>query len=371
MSRLNEHAMNSETEHTTKASAPPASNTIAPDEAARARLQEVADQLFFIVGCGRSGTTLLQAALLANPRVTIPPETKFYEAFPARAWRYGDITRERTYRKCIERVWRDQKFRGVTTDRQRFEQLALAAPRTWDGLLLASLTAYADQRGKARVGEKSPVHTHYVGRLMNAFPNATFIHILRDPRAVLLSRLEARFNAPSIGYNLWRWKMAVEMHRRYADELGPKRYLLIRYEQLVSELEPTIKKVCELIDLPFSPEMLQPHERGERGYIDRSAHHMDNTLKPVFKSSVDRWRTQLNPAQIAMAEWELGEDMRSMGFELTGVTTFAPRMRIALSHVFAWFHQWLSRAQRATRFVLRGGRTAAEAELARQEKAEV
>jgi hypothetical protein len=295
------------------------------------RLKEIERSLFFIVGCGRSGTTLLQSILLAHPDIAIPPETKFASKYPAHTPLLTDLSEDASFTKAIDLAVEYERPKQIPFDEARFRELAACAPRTWDGILLALLAAVADFEGKIRVGEKSTDHTPFVGRLSESFPNAKFIHLLRDPRAVMLSRIRAGFTSGQLGTEIPRWKEASALHREQAERLGPKRYLLLRYEDLVTELEPTVRSLCMFLGIDMRPEMLTPHERSTVGFADRSKDWMDNTLKPVFTESVDRWRTELKQDQIALIEHVLRNDMLEMGYEPVGATTAAPGLRLAAS----------------------------------------
>lgn len=319
-----------------------------------ARLAALAERLFFIVGCGRSGTTLLQSSLLAHPDLTIPPETKFYDVYPGHPRRWPDPARTNDLDALVARVGADQARRGVVTDPDRLRALAAAAPRSWDGIFLALLAARAEHEGATRIGEKSPVHTHYVGHLAEAFPRATFIHVLRDPRAVVNSRIRAGFGTDLVGPNIDRWHRAAAMHRAFADRLGPARYLLVRYETFVTELEPTLRAVCALIGLEFRPEMLEPHKRRDAGFAERSSAWMANTRKPVFTSSIERWREELAPAHLGLIEHALGADMRELGYEPTGARVALPGLRLAASRAARWAEFRWRRLGRGLRR-LRGG----------------
>lgn len=313
------------------------------------RLEQIGSQLFFIVGCGRSGTTLLQAMLLCNEDIVIPPETKFFTGLAGPDWQAGQTIGERQYHRIAMRVWRDQRRRRVETDRDRFLALAQAAPRTWEGLFTALLAAYADGQGASRVGEKSPVHTHVVGELMVAYPRAKFVHIVRDPRAVIMSRMVADFGTHMIGPNIQRWRRAIEMHRDYADRLGPDRYYMLRYEDLVTDPEQPLRAVCDHLGIPFVPDMLQPHKRRRSGVTDPSSSVMANTFKPISTSSIDRWRRDMKPAHVAMTEYALRDEMSLMNYPTTGARTWYPSIRIAMSMPVGKVEMWWRTIRRALR----------------------
>ena len=95
--------------------------------------------------------------------------------------------------------------------------------------------------------------------------------------------------------------------------------------------EAELRRVCQFLDLEFSPQMLEHDNRPVRGFSDRQYQHMANTLKPVFTSSIDKWRQELKSSQIGMIEFPLADGMKLMGYESSGAKTSLPAARLAAS----------------------------------------
>jgi len=318
------------------------------------RLRDIERGLFFIVGCGRSGTTLLQTMLLSDPSVILPPETKYFAVLEVRGWRQKlDLMNDSDFENAVDLVWEDQARRGLECDRATFERCARASQRTWDGLFLAYLAAYAEPSGATRVGEKSPVHTHHVDELSAFYPDAKFIHIVRDPRAVVLSRIKAGFGSNLVEPNVHRWARAAEMHRDHADRLGD-RYLLVSYEDLVTDQRATLQKVCDFLGIELTDAMLEHHKRGDKGFPERSRDWMENTTKPVFTSSIEKWKQELKPAHAAMIDAALGDHVARMGYKPSGYSVPMVGLRLTLSRVGGKIEALAGKAKRAIMFVLRG-----------------
>jgi len=280
-------------------------------------LADLARGLFFIVGCGRSGTTLLQVMLGNHPEITLPNETGFYSLLWRRnRRRLGELANARDFRRGFEHCMDFWRVRELELDRERVWQLCQGQPTSWETLFLALLAALAERRGATRVGEKSPGHFQHLTLLAERFPEARFIHLIRDPRAVACSYYRT-FGIKAIGAKCRRWREAIEQHRLHSAALGA-RYAAVRYEDLVRAPEPTLRALCAFLGCEFSPDMLAHHERQHLGFAAHQMHHMANTLKPVFTSSLDKWRSELDPGQIALVEHVLGDDMRELGYELTG-----------------------------------------------------
>lgn len=320
---------------------------------AKQNIDTVADCLFFILGAGRSGTTLLQSCIVAHPLVTIPPETKFYQVFADRSWLYGDPSQEAVFQKMIPVIWKEYRLRGMEVNEAVLQKYADVAERSWHGLFLALLSAWAEHRDTWHVGEKSPIHTHYMDQLTKAFPRAKFIHLIRDPRAIINSRLQARLDAGMLASNIDRLRRTFGVHQTYAARLDPTRYMHIRYEDLVSDMQSTLERVCLFLDIEFCEAMLEPHTRQERAIPRGGERYMQNTLRPVFASSLEKWRTDLSRRQVALIEHELSQVMESLNYERTGHTTRLPNAQLAFSRAGArvltlvqWFFRvmkWLGR----------------------------
>lgn len=301
-------------------------------------LEQTGRQLFFIVGCGRSGTSLLQSMISAHPKAILPNETGFYTMIYKRHRRLHRVRSEADFQRVIDVVLDHLRVRTMQLDPQQVRDLCQHGERSWETVFLALLASYAIKHGRRRIGEKSPRHVRVLGYLTKRFPEARFIHMIRDPRAVALSASKTEFGGPFTARHVSTWSYAINAHRQYGDVLGPKRYLVVHYEDLVTDQEHWIRGVCEFLELPFDDAMLAHHQRQEKGFGKWQQGHMANTLKPVFTTSVDKWRRNLSPRRIALIEHDLGERITDMGYELTGQRTPLPALQLNASRVglFIW-----------------------------------
>lgn len=302
-----------------------------PRRAARRRslLDEVRSRLFFIVGCERSGTTLLQAMLISDHQLTIPPETQFYATSDTFGPPPGSRRRPRQRENFLTWVIGEQLARGLQFDAYEFRLLADMAGDSRDDVFVALMAAVAAARGVAIVGEKSPNHTRYVTHLARTFPQARFVHMIRDPRAVMASLLAADWAPELRAPNILQWRGAARLHLMAARDLGKDRYLPVRYEELVAAPEATLRCVTAFLGVDFSARMLEHHRRTDPGQRDVTIPSMQNTTKPVFTSSVDRWKDDLHERDIAMVEELLGSEMQALGYSLLGRTDRFAHLRFA------------------------------------------
>ncbi len=146
------------------------------------------------------------------------------------------------------------------SSRARFE----AIPRfNTSDALRAFYELYAEKQGKERWGDKTPDYIKRMRRIKRVLPEAHFIHVIRDGRDVTLStnkRIIERGHRDPLPAkrSARRWRNRIEKARADSPRLGE--YLEIRYEDLVIDTEPTLRRVCEFIELEFEPAMLRYHE---------------------------------------------------------------------------------------------------------------
>src|SRR5204862_393593 len=98
-------------------------------------------------------------------------------------------------------------------------------------------------------------------RIERALPEARFVHLIRDGRDVALARRKSSVDPPTPGRVARRWQQRIERAREQAPRL--RHYTEVRYEDLVLESEPTLRRICEFAELDFEPAMLDYHERAD------------------------------------------------------------------------------------------------------------
>ena len=280
----------------------------------------------FVVGVGRSGTTLLRLMLDAHPQLAIPPETHFIPELIEAGGR-GALDPERAVEVIVSvRQWGDFGFsRAELLDRFR-----AAGDLDVAGTVRAFFTAYAERHGKRRWGDKTPIYVESMPAIAAALPEARFIHLIRDGRDVALSRStwgDAERPDPTRAGR--RWKRRIERARRDARDVDG--YLEQRYVYLVLDTEPTLRRICEFTELAFDPVMLRYHERaeerlaelgdlpargakGERTASDRLAIHT-LTREPPKRERVARWKGEMSAADRAAYEAEAGDLLAELGYE--------------------------------------------------------
>ena len=281
----------------------------------------------FVVGVGRSGTTLLRLMLDAHPDLTVPPETSFVPKL-IEAAREDGATPERLAEVLVNhRRWGD-----FSLEIDELEERWHALPQLKPGpVVRAFFELYAEKQDKPRWGDKTPGYTQHIKQISKVLPEARFIHLIRDGRDVVLSRVNTLALKPvPISKAAKRWKRRLKGARRQGAKV--EHYLELRYEQLVTEPEATLREICEFIELPWDPAMLDYHERSEErlseldrdipakgGRLARSAKSRlalhERTTKPVDTSSVGKWRSRMSREDLVEFEEVAGDLLVELGYE--------------------------------------------------------
>jgi hypothetical protein len=296
----------------------------------------------FVVGVGRSGTTLLRMMLDAHPELALPPETHFVLPFiqASGRLRFTPQSACRTIVADERRRWNDF---GLDEEDllARFEALE---PFNTSDAVRAFFLLYAEKHGKARWGDKTPDYVRKMKKIQKTVPEARFIHVIRDGRDAGLSqnrRVIKRGKEPIPPREMARrWRKRLLKAREDAAEIDG--YLEVRYEDLISDTEAVLRRVCELVELEYYPAMLEYHERAEHRLQEMAgalpakkgrpareagervaAHAM--TTRPPDAGRVAVWKREMSEADNAEFEQGGGYLLEELGYEtVTARETWIP-----------------------------------------------
>ncbi|MGH8773893.1 MAG: sulfotransferase family protein [Jiangellaceae bacterium] len=264
----------------------------------------------FLVGCGRSGTTLLRAMCDAHPDLAVPPESHFVVPLaPGRS----DAGFEPA--PFLDRLYGQERFRLWELDRDVIEaSFRRSPPQDYADAVRAVFAAWAGRQGKGRYADKTPGYVLHVPRLARLFPEAVFVQLIRDGRDVASSFLELGWSA-GIEDAALHWKLRVRRGMRSGLALPAGRYHEIRYEDLVTSPEESLRRLCQAIDLPFAAQMLDHHRHAAD--VVRTTSHPDyhrHVRKPVTAGLRD-WRRDLRAAEVERFELVAGDLLDELGYE--------------------------------------------------------
>jgi hypothetical protein len=300
-------------------------------------------EAIFIVGVSRSGTTLMRRILDKHSRIGIATENHYlghllsWEGTRHYFRRLGDLRDDANVRAIVELIYsgelqRRSRLRELSpywrwlTDkvpREDIEAYLLASDRTERGVFEAFLRIYADRRGKAIMGEKTPAHLDYTETLLEWFPDGRVIHCIRDPRAIFVSELRRR-TEHAVGFPYrqlsylpatlerfvllqvaWAWARAVHRHRALSRRY-PGRYRLVRFEDLVAAPEETLSGVCDFLGVEVEPRMLEQKVTSRGARVGSAG---------FDAGAAARWRESIGPGVKSAIELLLGRRIVELGYE--------------------------------------------------------
>ena len=288
------------------------------------RLQQIEKSLFFIVGCGRSGTTMLRTMLNSHNEICLPRETFFFSGIANRFKNVGMSDSQRL--SSVAAKWWIRQM-GVTEE-SLAENLE-GREATWKNIFLSLLATTAAEETAICFGEKTVGHIRCVDQLMSEFPSCRIVQIIRDPRASFASFALAAVGSNQVSALIRDWKFAASVDKKLS---GNPRYLSIKFENLIQKTDGELRRICDHLEVEFDPAMLEFHQRTDKGYSEEQAHHQ-NTSKPIFTAGLEKWKKQLSSVQIGMGEHFLGEEMQRLGYEMIGQPVAFPVARLLFSRV--------------------------------------
>ncbi|MBO0828808.1 MAG: sulfotransferase [Streptosporangiales bacterium] len=300
------------------------------------------DRPIFVFGCPRSGTTMLQLMLHGHPRIAIPPETRFVERcyFDRRA--FGDLRDPDNRRRLAASIVtpEETRFRDLQLDPADVVEQVVAAGPTVGSACATVLRMYAARFGKPRWGDKRPGYHRVIPILRTLFPDAVFVHLVRDGRDCVASLERASWWNRPIHHSIHAWMSATSNARRAARTLPADSFYELRYEELVAEPGKQLSALCEFLDEEYDEAMATPKALAGVVVAPRKM-RVEGTYRDVSTSSIGNWRTRLEPWQVDLCEAIMGDRLREYGYDLTGAGRAPAAHRLAYARAaFGRSRRW-------------------------------
>lgn len=281
----------------------------------------------FICGAGRSGTTLLRLMVDAHADVAIPSESHFVP----------DLIR-----RCLAGPVNADDLTALITESNRWEdfhldaaelgaRIAAISPLRGGDVIRAFFRLYAEGQGKRRWGDKTPGYAESMPIIERTLPEARFVHVIRDGRDVALSILARDWGPDTVEKAARRWKRRIVHARRGAKRVS--HYMELRYEDLITDTEHELRRVCDHLELEFDPAMLAYHERAERRLAEKAravtragggttsaearieSHKLAS--EPPKTEHLARWKREMSAEDVAKFEGIAGDLLTDCGYELS------------------------------------------------------
>jgi hypothetical protein len=282
-------------------------------------LARASNPALFVVGCPRSGTTLLQRLLDAHPDIALIHEFWWMERwYRERVGLTDDGMVTAVLADELASFRKSQKKLGM--DAERLRDFCVPG-ESYPSFLSKVFDEFAARKHKTLAGDKSPGYILEIPLLHAWFPQSRFVHLLRDGRDVWLSvrawdrgpKIAARFSTwdkePVITAALW-WAELVRRGREDGCQLPPGAYHELRYEDLLFKPEKFLSRLCLFLSVPFTDSMLAFHEGRTRKQPGLNAKDAWLPMTPGLRN----WRTELDDDDIELFEAAAGDLLEELGY---------------------------------------------------------
>lgn len=272
----------------------------------------------FIVGAPRSGTTLLQSLISSHSEFFSPPETSFFlNVLPLLGVQYTnpDFPISADGIRLIK-----QDFEHTTGLTLSIDRTIL--PGTPAKQVFEQLVAGFNKEDKPRWVEKTTNHARCMLAIRKFYPEAKFIHLIRDPVDSVasmasikpISLADFRITYISSYYGFSRlWKKNVLSALRYPDQAN---VLHIFYEDLVLKPRMTLERICAFLGVAFEEPLMKTfHESAASLFSGESCPWQNDTLIPGFHTeAVHKWRRKLPPEKVWLIQRYTQDLARYLGY---------------------------------------------------------
>lgn len=277
--------------------------------------------MLFILGHGRSGTTLLQSLLNGHPNIIAPPEYEFIIYFYAR---FGKIKhfKKADIIEFIEAIYSDHPHFSIwLMDRDLLTEklLSTAINNDYPFLCKTLITLTGENKEDVKIlSDKNAINSLFVKKLLKIFPDAKFVHMIRDPRDSVsghIMRLESK-NPFFLARRWQRYNIIIEVYK----QKFPEKFFTIKYENMVNKIDEILISLSSFLDVTHQhyrkdnivPEGFQSLDKNtflgklpskeSTAIFNKIKFIHENLSAPVNTAHIEKWRKEMSPHDIAVTE---------------------------------------------------------------------
>ena len=288
----------------------------------------------FIVGCPRSGTTLLYHMLLSAGGFAIYRAES--NVFNLLALRFGDLRVWKNRQKLMDSWLRSQMFVASGLDAKEIEARVLDQCRSSGDFFRVVMEQIAHQQNVDRWADCTPEHLLYAEAIQETFPGALVVHIIRDGRDVALSLAQLGWIRPMLPQRNGKlvaaalfWEWIVQKGRAMGRRIAPY-YKEVRFEDLIREPPRVLAELGPFIDHDLDYDRIR---RVAIGTVSQPNTSFRGELARDAFDPVRRWERSLPPDGLPALERLIGDCLSDLGYPLTTApglrSSGAPKLKLA------------------------------------------
>lgn len=270
-----------------------------------------------MIGTQRSGSNLLRLMLnqLDGVSAPHPPHIleRFYPLLPA----YDDLSVPDNFARLVSDICKLIEFNPVPWSGVNLDPKAIIT-RCKKPLLTEIFRVIYEMRAESENATiwicKSLVNIRFADQLEKNGVCPLYIHLFRDGRDVALSFKKAIVGEKHMYFVAKQWKEEQEASLKLAAEIGDKRVLRVRYEDLLAHPVKELKKICGFIGAEYNPAAMDYYHSEESHKTAHSGVMWENVEKPVIRNNYNKFRKELSPADIHIFEQVAGDTLEKLGY---------------------------------------------------------
>lgn len=265
--------------------------------------------VILLTGVGRSGTTMLQSMLHSHSEINFSVETHFIKGYVVPFLLTGETIKGGT-------LVGDKFLQRLPT--QKNDTICAQNYSTLDGLREAFhvVMSSEDNRAVQYLGDKDTEYVRYFPHIHKFLPKAFMIHIIRDPRDVVASRLKTEWGAKrSLEFHIAEYQYYLKKVRAEGPSLFGERFIELKYEDLLANPEQELSKILNALGLNFESEMLDFYKKGNDLVSEDEKKWKGNVSKPLDKTNSGKWRQSLSESDAAALQHGLEDFFEEMNYE--------------------------------------------------------
>ncbi|MBV6517713.1 MAG: hypothetical protein DCC43_00585 [Candidatus Brocadia sp.] len=271
----------------------------------------------FIVGCYRSGTSLMRLILNSHPKIYIPEETQFIPIIGAKLHEYGDLLKDNNLLRLMNEINKYLKFSWRGWNKLPSPEVILKRlkKRTFQDIVMR-INTYFNTKSTVEIwGDKTPLYVNSILFLGKLFPGSKFINMVRDGRDVMVSAFKAKLGGTNLTEISLEWDECILNGILAEKYFGPERVKTVRYEDLVSDPKKILSSICDFLNIGYEESMIQYYTTSDAQVLSRSKHH-SNIVKPISSDSVGVYKKVLKHDQRKALESYMGNTLMTYGYDL-------------------------------------------------------
>ena len=247
--------------------------------------------------------------LASHSRLAIPPETRFLEPLVNRLPIHRPLSPEEL-EEAVGVITSNYRWPDMQMDTGEFQEAVSALDRPYLYQVAELIyRRHMSQEGKQRWGDKTPCYIRIIPQLAELFPGARFIHMLRDGRDVAKSFQATGWYGPWLHDNTAEWTEALDFEERMAGSHLAAEMLQVRYEELVTQPEETVRRICAFLDEAFEPGMLTWQNHVTRLVPEREMSIHKKLIRSLDAADAERWRREMSTREVFVCEAFMGRHL--------------------------------------------------------------